>query len=70
MASTQQSGGPNGIEAEDKVLDEHLEVVDHDDPKHESHAWNIMPESLRNMGEEERALLEKKMVRKMDMIIL
>lgn len=58
------------MDQEDKVLDEQLETIDQDNAKGDSHAWNIMPESLKNMSDEERAALEKKMVRKMDMIIL
>ena len=45
-----------------------IDMVDLD--KHDAHAEAILPESLRGLSDSERAAMEKKMVRKMDLIIL
>lgn len=52
---------------EEKPVEEYVEDTA---AKHDDHAEAILPESLRGLSEEERNVLEKKMVRKMDMIIL
>ena len=54
-----------------KHTEEHNENVDDlVGTKREEHAFALLPESLRGLSEEERALLEKKMVRKMDLVVL
>lgn len=52
---------------EEKLKDEMVEEVA---VKHEDHATAILPESLWGMSEEERSALERKIVRKMDLIVL
>ncbi|AFR96826.2 nicotinamide mononucleotide permease [Cryptococcus neoformans] len=52
---------------EEKLEDEMIEDVA---VKHEDHATAILPESLWGMSEEERSALERKIVRKMDLIVL
>jgi hypothetical protein len=56
---------------QEKYADEHNEHADSlAEAKHDEIAIALLPESLRGLSEDERALLEKQMVRKMDMVVL
>lgn len=46
------------------------EMIEDTAVKQEDHAIAILPESLWGMSEEERNALERKIVRKMDLIVL
>lgn len=47
-----------------------VEYIDDAGVKHDEHAQRVLPDSLKDMSEEERKSLERKMVRKMDSVIL
>jgi hypothetical protein len=61
----------NQLQRVDTLKDEkaHLENGA-DNTRWEDHAVRTMPESLRGLAPEDRAAMGKKMVRKMDLVIL
>jgi hypothetical protein len=62
-----QTSGPATEVVDDKPQDDLIEDAA---VKHEDHALTIMPDSLRGMSESERLAMEKKIVRKMDLVVL
>lgn len=55
---------------QDKYAEEHHEHAESIVEKREEHGLALLPESLRDLSDAERASLEKKMVRKMDLVVM
>jgi hypothetical protein len=67
MSAPANHNDPHGVDVDEKI---HGDQIEDANQKYEEHALAVMPESLRNLSEAERNAIERKMVRKMDLIIL